>query len=113
VLPKGMGFTNIARAIQVAKSGKYLLIGHPGRLGIQGLVDSGRSADVGYLWLTTTLPELAAMSFHGIGLFWGPLKTAAGRVTFQLLRVSHMFLESLTPQVRARSTSERMLLGYY
>jgi hypothetical protein len=65
VLPKGNVFTNIARAIQVAKSGKYLLIGLPGRLGIRGLVDSGRSADVGYLWLTTTLPELAAMSCHG------------------------------------------------
>jgi hypothetical protein len=66
VLPKGMGFTNIARAIQVAKSGKYLLIGLPGRLGIRGLVDSGQSpANVGYLWSTTTLPELAAMSFHG------------------------------------------------
>jgi hypothetical protein len=67
MLPKGKVFTNIARALQVAKSGKYLLIGLPGRLGIRGLVDSGRSADVGYLlWSTTTLPELAgAMSYHG------------------------------------------------
>jgi hypothetical protein len=67
VLPEGKVFTNIARAIQVAKSGKYLLIvGLPGRLGIRGLVDSGRSADVGYLWSTTTLPELTgAMSCHG------------------------------------------------
>jgi hypothetical protein len=111
VLRKGMGFTNIARAIQVAKSGKYLLIGLPG---IRGLVDSGRSADLGYLWSTTTLPELAAMTRAStVGLFWGPLSTAARRVTSQQLWASHMFLESSTPQVRACSTVERMLLGYY
>jgi hypothetical protein len=65
VLRKRDKVTNISKAIQVAKSGKYLLVGLPGRFGIQGLVDSGRSADVGYLWSMTTLPELAAKTFHG------------------------------------------------
>jgi hypothetical protein len=65
VIRKGDMVTNISKAIQVAKAGKYLLVGLPGSLGIRGLVDSGRSADMGHLWSVTTLPELAAKKFHG------------------------------------------------
>ena len=65
VVQMGMMVTNISKAIQVAKAGKYLLVGLPGSLGIKGLVDSGRSADMGHLWSVTTLPELAAKKFHG------------------------------------------------